>query len=121
MAARETPKRHRRVRAANAASATNASVDGAAADDKYEYEYYDGDTPKVATGTTMTSLSARKTTNLPKMVKVKEPEVLKRGIIRDVRPRPSDFRSECSCVSLNSRPIHNSLVYLCLKCHLSVM
>ena len=75
-AARETPKRHRRVRAANAVSATNASVDGAAADDKYEYEYYDSDTSKVATGTTMTSLSARKTTNLPKMVKVKEPEVL---------------------------------------------
>ena len=107
MAARETPKRHRRVRAANAVSATNASVNGAAADDKYEYEYYDSDTSKVATGTTMTSLSARKTTNLPKMVKVKEPEVLKRNIIRDGRPRHSHFRSEWICVNLNSSPTHN--------------
>ena len=79
------------MRAANAVSATNASVDGAAADDKYEYEYYDSDTSKAATGTTMTSLSARKTTNLPKMVKVKEPEVLKRDMRRDGRPRPSVF------------------------------
>ena len=66
----ETRKRHRRVRASDTDSPTNASID--AADD--QYEYYDSITTTGVPGTTTTSLIAEKEA-MPRMVKIKEPEV----------------------------------------------
>ena len=71
--ATETRKRHRRVRAVDTDSPTNASTDADGADD--QYEYYDSITTKAVAGTTTTSLLAEKAP-MPRMVKIKEPEVI---------------------------------------------
>ena len=71
--ATDTRKRHRRVRAVDTDSATNASTNADGADD--QYEYYDSITTKAVPGTTTTSLIAEKPA-MPKMVKIKEPEVI---------------------------------------------
>ena len=71
--ATETRKIHRRVRAVDTDSATNASTDADGTDD--QYEYYDSITTKAVPGTTTTSLLAEKAP-MPRMVKIKEPEVI---------------------------------------------